>query len=123
SAMPAHTKDNRTKRSEDCADDQKVLVERLKNAIQSLNDQQKALLLSAFGEQEITTFLENTTDIASLRSIQYGSTHRINRLKKPSNNKAQRPVIEQRKVGEYLYKLQALGTGASYWYLQYTVGG
>lgn len=92
--------------------------------IKIMETEERAKLLSTFGEREFNLFLEQSNDLEQLQSLQYLFTHRINNLKKASKRQSpRRPVIEQRKVGDYLYKLQATQKGDSYWYIQFTKEG
>jgi hypothetical protein len=94
------------------------------NKIKTVNTEDRAKLLSTFEEGDFQAFLEQSHDLAQLQSIQYLFTRRINNLRKENKQQTpRRPVIEQRKVGEFLYKLQATQKGDSYWYLQFTRDG
>lgn len=100
------------------------VVEILVEAVQALNVEEKAKLLSAMGEEEFGAYAERNGDIEKLQSIQYKFTRRVNDLReKRSRKPPKRPIIEQRKVGDYLYKRQAGPKGGIYWYLQFTKDG
>ncbi len=105
---------------EDVAE-RELLVERLQDIIQDLSAEEKANLLSAFEEEAFSGYLEKNCELETIQSIQYQFTKRINVLKK--KRIAARRVIEQRKVGDFLYKLQPGQKGGNYWYLQYTKNG
>lgn len=100
------------------------IIKSVKDKIRILSAEEKASLLSAFGEREFNSFLEQNINLAQLQSIHYNFTRRINHLKSQGKKqKPRRPVIEQRKVGGFLYKLQSTQKGASYWYIQFTKEG
>jgi hypothetical protein len=84
----------------------------------------RKLKMSAFTESVLKVFLSQTKDLAELQSIKYGAAHRINELKIQNGDKRpQRPVKEQRKVGDYLYILQPGQKGGDYWYVQFNENG
>jgi hypothetical protein len=100
------------------------VIDYIGNTIRAVGDDEKAKLVSALGEEEFNAFLERSQDVGKIQSIQYRFTRRINSLKAEGQRKMpKRPVIEQRKVGDYLYKLQPGPKGGNYWYLQYTKDG
>jgi len=100
------------------------IIKRAKDVIEIMSAEERAILLSGFGESEFNLFLEQSDDVERLQLIQYNFTRRINNIKTQGRKRQpRRPVIEQRKVGDYLYKLQSTQKGASYWYIQFTKDG
>lgn len=106
------------------AEPRRLILDYIINVVRGMGVEEKAELLSVFGESEFNAFLNQSGNMEQLQSIQYSFTRRINRLKTCNARKApKRPVKEQRKVGDYLYILQPAQKGGDYWYLQFTENG
>ncbi len=98
-------------------------IERVEGILDALQLEEKASLLSIFGEDEFKAFLDTNAELENLQPLQYWFTNRINQLKTATRKTPKRPVKAQRKVGDYLYTLQPSQKGGDYWYLHFSRDG
>jgi len=100
-----------------------LTLDRIRVTIHALSAEEKATIIGAFTDSEFNRFLAEVQDVDTLESMRHGFTQRINSIRAVSSQARKNPVLETRKVGKYLYKLQSTPRGTGYWYLQFTEDG